>query len=151
MTQRTLIVCLAVGAPFIAFAPWFAQLFVAEPALMAQTIDYIRITTLPWAFLMASFPFIFAVVGLGDTRGTLALTVWSMYIGNLLPMVLVLKFVDTSTRWAAVAESVSHVATFVGCMGYYLWKERQLRHAWGEPAAEPVAAQPVEAKVGAAT
>jgi Na+-driven multidrug efflux pump len=142
MTTRVLAVCLPVSIACILLAPYFARLFASDPVLAAQTINYVRITAIPWAFLMASFPYIFAVVGLGDTRGTLWLTFWSMYLGNLLPMLLVLRFVGNASYLAATAEAAAHVITFVGCLAYYRGRERRLLREWQIPAATGAAGAP---------
>ena len=131
MTNRVLIICLGISIPYVLLAPYFVGLFSpGDPVMAAHTLSYIRITTLPWAFLIASFPFIFAIVGLGDTRGTLLLTIWSMYLGNLLPMVIVLHWVGNTITHAAYAEAGAHLLTFFGCMAYYRYREKQLSQSW---------------------
>ena len=123
MSKRVFILCVLAMAPFMVLVPYFIHVFIPDPHVAAKAILYIRITALPWAFLMASFPFLFAVIGLGDTRGTLLLTIWSMYICNLLPVVLVRALLGGSMIAAAWAEAVAAVLTFAGCYGYYLRKE----------------------------
>lgn len=138
MTRRVFAACCIVAVPSILLAPYVVEFFVADAAIAAKAITYIQITMIPWAFLIASFPYIFAIVGLGDTRGTLVLTVWSMYIGNLAPMLLVLEFLGDSLTLAAIAESCAHVVTFAGCYLYYRWKEGSLRQLWAAEPAVPL-------------
>ncbi len=144
MCKRVLLVALGVGALTIIFAPFLVERLAVSPSQAASVLSYIRISSLPWAFLIASFPYIFAVVGMGDTKGTMLLTFWSMYLSNLLPMVLVLHFIGNSTTYAAYAESAAHILTFAGCVFYYRYKIAKLEQAWNieSPAVlpEPLAA-----------
>lgn len=150
MTLRVFAVCFVVAVPCMLLAPWVIGLFVDQPEVAAKAAVYIQITMIPWAFLIASFPYIFAIVGLGDTRGTLVLTIWSMYLGNLAPLLLVLHVFGDSLVLAAIAESCAHVFTFGGCALYYRWKERQLSATW-TTAAGPEAAVPPAGVAAAAT
>jgi Na+-driven multidrug efflux pump len=130
MSSRVLGVSLVAGLTCMVLAPYFVPVFLGDTELAVRTIIYIRITALPWAFLMGSFTYIFAVVGLGDSKGTLLLTIWSMYLGNLAPLVLVLYFVGDRTELAAYAEAGAHLVTFFGCVLYYRWKARRLTLEW---------------------
>lgn len=130
MCKRVLLVALAVGALIIIFAPYLIERLAVSPTQAVNVLSYIRISSLPWAFLIASFPYIFAVIGMGDTKGTMLLTFWSMYLSNLLPMYLVLHFVGDSTSYAAYAESAAHLLTFVGCFLYYRYKMAELERTW---------------------
>lgn len=127
MASRVFVLCVALMLPFILLAPYFIGIFIPEPDQAAKALTYIRITSLPWAFLMASFPFMFAIIGVGDTRGTLLLTIWSMYICSLLPVLAVRVLVSGSILAAAWAEAVATVLTFLGSYLYYLRKEAGLR------------------------
>lgn len=126
MSLRVFILCVLAMVPFMAAVPYFIHVFIPDPDVAAKAVQYIRVTALPWAFLMASFPFLFAVIGLGDTRGTLVLTIWSMYVSSLLPVVAVRALVGGSMLAAAWAEAVAAVLTFAGCRAYYLRKEASL-------------------------
>lgn len=137
MVVRTFAICIPVALVYILVAPWFAGLFIHDAGALDQTVSYIRITAIPWAFLIASFPFIFAIIGLGDTRGILLLTLASMYLCNLIPMLVILRFVGDSTRLAAVGESSANLLTFACCLGYYLLRERRLGLDWGSGRAQP--------------
>ncbi|CDG85918.1 MATE family efflux transporter [Janthinobacterium agaricidamnosum] len=146
MAMRVFVLCVLLMLPFILLAPLFMHVFIPDPAVAAKALDYIRITSLPWACLMASFPFLFAIIGLGDTRGTLALTIWSMYICTLLPVLAVRLLIGGSVQAAAWAEAVAAVLTFLGCYLYYVGKERQLlRQAPAAPASSGASA-PVSAE-----
>lgn len=143
MAIRVFLLCAILVLPFIVLAPFFIHVFIPDPDVAAKALTYIRITSLPWAFLMASFPFLFAVIGLGDTRGTLLLTIWSMYICSLLPVLAARLFISGSILTAAYAEAMATVLTFVGCYLYYLRSEAKLLQARPAeaPALAPAAAQ----------
>jgi len=137
--------------PFILLAPYFIHFFVSDPDTAVRAISYVRITSIPWAVLMASFPFLFAIIGLGDTRGTLLLTIWSMYLCNLVPVIVIRMAFGGSLTLAAYAESVSDVLIFVGFYLYYVRKEKQLAREWGaEQETESVADDGKLAASGAA-
>ena len=138
MSKRVFVLCLLSMVPFMIVVPHFIHVFIPDPDVAAKAIQYIRITALPWAFLMASFPFLFAVIGLGDTRGTLLLTIWSMYICNLLPVLAVRALLGGDMLAAAWAEAVAAVLTFAGCYFYYLRKEAALLHASTELKPDPL-------------
>ncbi|MFC0252247.1 MATE family efflux transporter [Massilia consociata] len=133
MTKWVFIGSLVVMVPFMLAAPALIGTFVPDPVMAARALAYIQITALPWSLVMASFPFIFAVIGVGDSRGTLLLTIWSMYICNLLPVAGVRFLIGDDIRLAAYAEASGHLLTFIGCALYYLRKEKQLRDDWSAP------------------
>ena len=130
MASATFVLAALPMIPFILLAPRFIHFFVSDPDIAARAISYVRITSIPWAVLMASFPFLFAIIGLGDTRGTLLLTIWSMYLCNLVPVIVIRMAFGGSLTLAAYAESVSDVLIFVGFYLYYLRKEKQLAREW---------------------
>ncbi|MFC3033263.1 MATE family efflux transporter [Pseudoalteromonas fenneropenaei] len=130
MTRYTFLACLVVVLPYMLFSSYFAQLFVSDPRAIADISTYVYFTAIPWAFLIASFPYIFAIIGLGDTKGTLWLTIWSMYIANLLPLILVLNFVGDSLVYVALAEGGAHILTFFGCRAYYLYRKNKISLQW---------------------
>ncbi|GGY98828.1 MATE family efflux transporter [Pseudoduganella plicata] len=149
MASRTFILAALPMIPFILLAPYFIHFFVSDPDIAARAISYVRITSIPWAVLMASFPFLFAIIGLGDTRGTLLLTIWSMYLCNLVPVIVIRMAFGGSLTLAAYAESVSHVAIFVGFYLYYLRKEKQLAREWNAEQAAELKAQGTDGKLAA--
>lgn len=137
MASATFVLAALPMIPFILLAPHFIHFFVTDPDIAARAVSYVRITSIPWAVLMASFPFLFAIIGLGDTRGTLLLTIWSMYLCNLVPVIVIRMAFGGSLTLAAYAESVSDVLIFVGFYLYYLRKEKGLEREWaGQQAAE---------------
>jgi Na+-driven multidrug efflux pump len=149
MGARVFVVCVALMIPFILLAPLFIGFFIPDPDIAARALSYIRISSLPWAFLMASFPFMFAIIGIGDTRGTLLLTVWSMYLCNLIPILAVRLLFGGGLVLAAYAESVANVLTFAGCYLYYRRKETQLTRQWQSEAESVAPMSEPGASVGA--
>ncbi len=142
MAGATFVLAALPMIPFILLAPHFIHFFVSDPEIAARAISYVRITSIPWAVLMASFPFLFAIIGLGDTRGTLLLTIWSMYLCNLVPVIVIRMAFGGSLTLAAYAESVSSVLIFVGFYLYYVRKEKQLAREWnGEQDREDTGSQ----------
>lgn len=139
MMTRVLGACLLLSVLYMLFVPYIAGLFTDDAQLLARTVTYVRITIVPWAFLMGSFAYIYAVVGVGDSKGTLVLTIWSLYLSNLMPMLLVLWLIGDSTVLAAYAEASAHMLTFVGCVAYYRWKEKRLAHEWSSSSTTVVA------------
>jgi Na+-driven multidrug efflux pump len=131
MTKAIMIAGLIVVVPLILASPYVAQLFTSDVAAIERIVNYIQITALPWAFLMASFPFIFAVIGMGDAKGILLMTIWSMYLANLGPLVAVLLWVGDSTQMVAIAEGVSQVLTFFGCWAYFKYSQKKMANKWG--------------------
>ncbi|RXJ71208.1 hypothetical protein CS022_21315 [Veronia nyctiphanis] len=132
MVKRAFLVGVLCMLPFIWLSGEFAGLFNASDAMTADVEQYIRITAVPWVFLLASFAYIFAAIGLGDSKGILFMTVWSMYLATLLPLLLVRFFVGDSVAHMAWAVSGSYLATFVGCWGYFYLTFARKPALWGD-------------------
>lgn len=141
MAKRAFIVGLACMLPFMFLARDFASLLTDDPDMLDSVQLYVGITAIPWVFLLTSFAYIFAAIGLADPRGILWMTAWSMYLSTLAPLVLVRYLVGDDTLHIAVAVAGSYIATFLGCWLYYFISFERKPSIWTAAAEQGLTGQ----------
>ncbi|KID55543.1 hypothetical protein JF50_20265 [Pseudoalteromonas luteoviolacea] len=126
MVRWVLLIGVAIAAVYWFIFPYLAQSISSSEAVWEMSILYNQITIFPWFLMVASFPYILGIVGLGDSKGITFTTVWSMYLCNVLPLLVVMFFVEQNIMYVAISDVFAHVMTFVGCYGYFIYRMRKL-------------------------
>jgi len=90
------------------WAEWFASLLAKSPAVLDETTRYLRITMLSEPFLALSITLAGGLQGAGDTRGTMWIIVFAMWVIRL-PLAYVLSIImkyGATGVWVAMLASL---------------------------------------------
>jgi len=90
------------------WAEWFASLLTKNPAVLQETARYLRITMLSEPFLALSITLAGGLQGAGDTRGTMLIIVFAMWVIRL-PLAYVLSIImnyGAPGVWVAMLSSL---------------------------------------------
>ncbi|MGP9802688.1 MATE family efflux transporter [Rheinheimera sp. NSM] len=141
MVKRAFIVGIVCMIPIVLLAGHLAGLLTNNQEIISHVQLYVAVTAIPWVCLLASFAYIFAVIGLADSRGILWMTLWSMYLSTLIPLLLVQYLVGDDTLHVALAMAGSYVATFIGCWLYYYLSFERKSSLWSSPQQQQLTVQ----------
>lgn len=139
-TAATMVLIFAVAAVLFAFPAAAIRVFVADPAVIAEGVDFLRITALFWAPFAGVMVIQGAFRGAGNTREAMILSILSRWVFRF-PLVVVLAFAWSVTIpgtdvtvaglgwgvegiwWAFVAGMIGSFVVAVGWFRLGTWTE----------------------------
>lgn len=106
-----------------------AQVINIENVSQQLVTDFLTFYTIPWAMSLMSILFIFVAAGVGDSKGSMYLTIMNMYLLTIGSLLVIPPLFPNVEYGVIIALSVTPILTFTNSLGYFLsgrWKKQSL-------------------------